>query len=127
MGEQARAHVTEHYTWARGAELLEAVYRRGSVMRRLLLVTQRPLDYGGGASVRWQYLRDALPRHGWEVAEVSARAEPDGERGQHGSACRAAGRGAREGHERGRRRRRVPSTGDSGSSPRRSRRTHCGR
>ena len=42
-------------------------------MRRLLLVTQRPLDYGGGASVRWQYLRDALPRHGWQVDEVSAR------------------------------------------------------
>src|SRR3954467_12106918 len=42
-------------------------------MRRLLLVTQRPLDYGGGGSVRWQYLRDALPRHGWEVDEVSAR------------------------------------------------------
>jgi glycosyltransferase involved in cell wall biosynthesis len=42
-------------------------------MRRLLLVTQRPLDYGGGASVRWQYLRDALPRHGWHLDEVSAR------------------------------------------------------
>ena len=27
MGEQARAHVAEHYTWACGAELLEAVYR----------------------------------------------------------------------------------------------------
>jgi len=45
-------------------------------MRRLLLVTQRPLDYGGGASVRWQYLRDALPAHGWEVHEVSARPNP---------------------------------------------------
>ena len=45
-------------------------------MRRLLLVTQRPLDYGGGASVRWQYLSDALPQYGWEVAEVSARANP---------------------------------------------------
>jgi glycosyltransferase involved in cell wall biosynthesis len=45
-------------------------------MRRLLLVTQRPLDYGGGASVRWQYLRDALPRHGWQVDEVSARPNP---------------------------------------------------
>ena len=44
--------------------------------RRLLLVTQRPLEYGGGASVRWQYLRDALPRHGWEVDEVSARPNP---------------------------------------------------
>jgi glycosyltransferase involved in cell wall biosynthesis len=46
------------------------------VTRRLLLVTQRPLEYGGGASVRWQYLRDALPRHGWEVEEVSARGNP---------------------------------------------------
>jgi glycosyltransferase involved in cell wall biosynthesis len=27
MGEQARAHVAERYTWARGAELLEDVYR----------------------------------------------------------------------------------------------------
>jgi glycosyltransferase involved in cell wall biosynthesis len=45
-------------------------------MRRLLLVTQRPLEYGGGGSVRWQYLRDALPRHGWEVEEVSARPNP---------------------------------------------------
>ena len=26
MGDAARAHVTEHYSWARGAELLEAVY-----------------------------------------------------------------------------------------------------
>jgi glycosyltransferase involved in cell wall biosynthesis len=45
-------------------------------MRRLLLVTQRPLDYGGGASVRWQFLRDALPQYGWEVEEVSARPNP---------------------------------------------------
>ncbi len=42
----------------------------------LLLVTQRPLEYGGGGSVRWQYLRDALPRHGWEVEDVSARPNP---------------------------------------------------
>ena len=26
MGDAARAHVVEHYTWARCAELLEAVY-----------------------------------------------------------------------------------------------------
>jgi glycosyltransferase involved in cell wall biosynthesis len=45
-------------------------------VRRLLLVTQRPLEYGGGGSVRWQYLRDALPRHGWEVDEVSAQPNP---------------------------------------------------
>jgi hypothetical protein len=46
------------------------------VTRRLVLVTQRPLAYGGGASVRWQYLSEALPRHGWEVHEVSARPNP---------------------------------------------------
>jgi glycosyltransferase involved in cell wall biosynthesis len=45
-------------------------------VKRLLLVTQRPLEYGGGGSVRWQYLRDALPRHGWEIEEVSARPNP---------------------------------------------------
>ncbi len=28
MGEAARAHVVEHYTWARCAELLEAVVPR---------------------------------------------------------------------------------------------------
>ncbi len=28
MGESARAHVTAHYTWARGAQLLETVYRK---------------------------------------------------------------------------------------------------
>ena len=41
-----------------------------------MLVTQRPLEYGGGSSVRWQYLRDSLPRHGWDVEEVSARPNP---------------------------------------------------
>ena len=45
-------------------------------MKRLLLVTQRPLDYGGGGSVRWQYLQRELPRHGWAVEEVSARPNP---------------------------------------------------
>lgn len=44
--------------------------------RRLLLVSQRPLEYGGGGSVRWQYLRRALPRHGWQVTTVSARSNP---------------------------------------------------
>jgi glycosyltransferase involved in cell wall biosynthesis len=40
--------------------------------RRLLLVTHRPIGYGGGGSVRWRFLRDALPAHGWEVEVVSA-------------------------------------------------------
>jgi glycosyltransferase involved in cell wall biosynthesis len=42
--------------------------------RRLLLVSQRPLDYGGGGSVRWEFLRRALPELGWEVHSVTARA-----------------------------------------------------
>jgi glycosyltransferase involved in cell wall biosynthesis len=39
--------------------------------RTLLVVSQRPLDLGGGGSVRWQHLRRALPRHGWRVVECS--------------------------------------------------------
>jgi glycosyltransferase involved in cell wall biosynthesis len=41
--------------------------------RRLLLVSQRPLDFGGGGSVRWQYLRRVLPELGWEVHTVTGR------------------------------------------------------
>jgi len=44
--------------------------------RRLLLVTHRPLQYAGPGSVRWRYLIDALPAHGWEVSVVSARTNP---------------------------------------------------
>ena len=39
--------------------------------RTLLVVSQRPLDLGGGGSVRWRHLRHALPRRGWRVAECS--------------------------------------------------------
>jgi glycosyltransferase involved in cell wall biosynthesis len=39
--------------------------------RTLLVVSQRPLDLGGGGSVRWQHLRRVLPRHGWRVVECS--------------------------------------------------------
>lgn len=39
--------------------------------RTLLVVSQRPLDLGGGGSVRWRHLREALPRHGWRVVECS--------------------------------------------------------
>jgi glycosyltransferase involved in cell wall biosynthesis len=42
--------------------------------KRLLLVSQRPVDYGGGGSVRWEFLRRALPGLGWEVHTVTARA-----------------------------------------------------
>ena len=76
--------------------------------------------------MRWQYLRDALPRHGWEVDEVSARPNPTANavstdpRAARLAAARAkvmtaVGAAAR------------PPTGGSGSSPRRSRRTRCGR
>ena len=41
--------------------------------RRLLLVSHRPVDFGGGGSVRWRYLMQALPDHGWHVTSVSAR------------------------------------------------------
>jgi len=33
--------------------------------RTLLVVSQRPLDLGGGGSARWRHLSQALPRHGW--------------------------------------------------------------
>jgi glycosyltransferase involved in cell wall biosynthesis len=42
--------------------------------RRLLLVSHRPLGYGGGGSVRWRFLGEALPELGWSVSTVSARA-----------------------------------------------------
>jgi glycosyltransferase involved in cell wall biosynthesis len=44
--------------------------------RRLLLVSHRPLAYGGGGSARWRYLRSRLPVHGWEVHVVTARPNP---------------------------------------------------
>jgi glycosyltransferase involved in cell wall biosynthesis len=40
--------------------------------RTLLVVSQRPLDLGGGGSVRWRHLRRVLPNHGWRVVECSA-------------------------------------------------------
>jgi glycosyltransferase involved in cell wall biosynthesis len=41
--------------------------------RTLLVVSRRPLEFGGGGSARWQHLRSALPRHGWRVVECSPR------------------------------------------------------
>jgi glycosyltransferase involved in cell wall biosynthesis len=40
-------------------------------VRRLLLVSQRPLDLQGGATLRWRYFAEALPRLGWKVSVVS--------------------------------------------------------
>jgi glycosyltransferase involved in cell wall biosynthesis len=37
----------------------------------LLVVSHRPLDAGGGGSVRWRHLRRAFPHHGWRVVECS--------------------------------------------------------
>jgi colanic acid biosynthesis glycosyl transferase WcaI len=39
--------------------------------RTLLVVSQRPLDLGGGGSARWLHLRRVLPRYGWRVVECS--------------------------------------------------------
>jgi glycosyltransferase involved in cell wall biosynthesis len=39
--------------------------------RTLLVVSQRPLELGGGGSVRWRHLRRALPNYGWRVVECS--------------------------------------------------------
>lgn len=49
---------------------------RRSQPRRLLLVSQRPIDYGGGGSVRWLHLSRALPSLGWIVTAVSAWSNP---------------------------------------------------
>jgi glycosyltransferase involved in cell wall biosynthesis len=35
------------------------------------VVSQRPLDAGGGGSARWRHLRRVLPQHGWRVVEAS--------------------------------------------------------
>ena len=47
--------------------------------RTLLVVSQRPLDLGGGGSVRWQHLRRALPGHGWRVVECSGHVGATGD------------------------------------------------
>jgi glycosyltransferase involved in cell wall biosynthesis len=51
----------------------------GDAVRRLLLVSQRPIDYGGGGSVRWRYLMNRLPDLGWQVTAITARANPTGD------------------------------------------------
>jgi glycosyltransferase involved in cell wall biosynthesis len=45
-------------------------------MSRLLLVSQRPQEYGGAGSVRWNAFRTMLPELGWEVDVVTARPNP---------------------------------------------------
>jgi glycosyltransferase involved in cell wall biosynthesis len=41
-------------------------------VRRLLLVSHRPIDQAGGPAARWRSLVQHLPEHGWEVDVVSA-------------------------------------------------------
>lgn len=41
--------------------------------RHLLLVSHRPLEYGGGGSVRWRFFQRALTERGWAVEVVTAR------------------------------------------------------
>jgi glycosyltransferase involved in cell wall biosynthesis len=41
--------------------------------RTVLVVSQRPLELGGGGSARWRHLRRALGEHGWRVVECSPR------------------------------------------------------
>ena len=40
-------------------------------MRRVLLVSHRPIAQAGGPAARWRSLRRYLPAHGWEVDVVS--------------------------------------------------------
>lgn len=44
-------------------------------MRRLLLVTHRPLEGAGGGGARWRSLARHLPEHGWSVDVLAAGAE----------------------------------------------------
>src|SRR5262249_60680252 len=40
-------------------------------MRRLLLVTHRPIQSAGGPAARWRSFVNYLPEHGWEVDVVA--------------------------------------------------------
>jgi glycosyltransferase involved in cell wall biosynthesis len=41
-------------------------------VRRLLLVSHRPIDQAGGPAARWRSFSGHLPEHGWEVDVLSA-------------------------------------------------------
>ena len=41
-------------------------------LKRLLLVSHRPIDQAGGPAARWRSFSRHLPEHGWEVDVVSA-------------------------------------------------------
>jgi glycosyltransferase involved in cell wall biosynthesis len=42
-------------------------------VKRLLVVSHRPIDQAGGPAARWRAFSRHLPEHGWEVDVVSAR------------------------------------------------------
>jgi glycosyltransferase involved in cell wall biosynthesis len=42
------------------------------VVKRLLLVSHRPIDQAGGPAARWRSFSRHLPEHGWEVDVLSA-------------------------------------------------------
>jgi glycosyltransferase involved in cell wall biosynthesis len=46
--------------------------RSGRRLRRLLLVSHRPIDQTGGPAARWRSFARHLPEHGWDVDVVSA-------------------------------------------------------
>jgi glycosyltransferase involved in cell wall biosynthesis len=48
-------------------------------VKRLLLVSHRPIDGPGGAVARWRSLSRLLPAEGWEVDAVTASEEPPAE------------------------------------------------
>lgn len=45
-------------------------------MKRLLLVTARPLDQPGGSTARWRSFARHLPKLGWQVDVIAARVPP---------------------------------------------------
>lgn len=62
----------------------------------LLLVTQRPIDEHGGASIRWRHLTQALPDLGWSVSVVSSET-PEAEVAPSSTSGRTLPRVARTG------------------------------
>lgn len=47
-----------------------------AAVKRLLVVSHRPLDQEGGPTARWRAFARYLPEHGWEVEVVSAPVRP---------------------------------------------------
>jgi glycosyltransferase involved in cell wall biosynthesis len=47
-------------------------------MKRVLLVSHRPIDQVGGSTARWRAFSRYLPEHGWEVEVISAPVRSSG-------------------------------------------------